>query len=242
MRRPKGHQDPGVSVEVDWFGALPAAHLKAFRSYAKELEAAYCLFSISLNEAIDLHESGLLTRSFQAIAGTPPLCGRLTNMLENLFLSLAEHSKKHGTDPSISALDPEDFHGDWERRSALKSLMWHCALLTRESQFQNKIRTLRSMVDHMGREFGTTAEALASQGIAIDSSDLWTAMDAWHFDLNTCVRESLVMLKCFLRVLPDDELRGFQETVSNNKNPKLGSPPAKAKANAAATGMGGKRS
>ena len=39
-------------------------------------------------------------------------------------------------------------------------------------------------------------------------------MDAGHFDLNTCLRESMILLKCFLRVLPDEEIVDFEKTVS----------------------------
>lgn len=39
-------------------------------------------------------------------------------------------------------------------------------------------------------------------------------MDSAHFDWNTCLRESMALLKCFLRALPDDGLRGFQKIVS----------------------------
>jgi hypothetical protein len=36
-------------------------------------------------------------------------------------------------------------------------------------------------------------------------------MDQDHFDLNTSLRESLILLKCFLQVLPGDEVRCFEE-------------------------------
>jgi hypothetical protein len=225
-----------VSVEGDWFGDLNIAQLQAFESYVEELEFSYCVFTVSMNEAIGLHASGLLLKSFQMMTGTSALCSRLSTSLVNILRSLARHAKEHGTNPSIAPLNPADFYSDREQRWALKSLMRHRALLTRVSQSQSKIRTLRSMVDHVGRDFCLAADALASQGIAVDSPELWAAMDAWHFDLNTCLRESMVLLRCFLRVLPDDELRAFQETVSNDKTSRLAAPDAKTRA--AAVGGG----
>jgi hypothetical protein len=221
---------PGKSVERDWFGDLQAGQLHVFRAHAREFEHSYLMFSISLNEAISLHAGGLLSKSFLAVFVTPGLCGHLTGHLENVLRSLAEHAKSYGTSPSVAPLNPADFYGDWGQRSALKSLVWHHALRTRESQFQSKIRTLRSMVGHIGNDFAAAAEALASLGIAIDSPDLWAAMDAGHFDLNTCLRESMILLKCFLRVLPDEEIVDFEKTVSRRTTPSrsaLASPNAK---------------
>jgi hypothetical protein len=236
LKRPKHRLGPGVSVEGDWFGDLDVAQLQAFESYVEELESSYCMFTVSLNEAISLHVSGLLSKCFQKVADTSVLCSRLTTSLVNILRSLARHAQEHGTSPSIAPLNPADFYSDREQRWARKNLMRHRALLTRPSQSQSKIRTLWAMVDHVGSDFCVAADALASQGIAVDSPELWAAMDAWHFDLNTCLRESMVLLRCFLRVLPDDELRAFQQTVSNDKTSRLAAPGAKTKAAAVGSG------
>jgi hypothetical protein len=42
-------------------------------------------------------------------------------------------------------------------------------------------------------------------------------MGAAEYDLNTCLRELLVMLKCFLRVLPANDLALFERTLSRIK-------------------------
>jgi len=47
----------------------------------------------------------------------------------------------------------------------------------------------------------------------LDAQAEWQAVDAAHYDLNTCLRESIVLLKSFLMALPDDELEPFQATV-----------------------------
>jgi hypothetical protein len=232
LRRPKHHPGPGVFVELDWIGVLPTEQLKAFKSYAKQLEDSYSLFSVSLDEAISLHNGGRVGQSFEAIAFTLPLCDRLIESLGNILRSIAEHCKAHGTMPSVLPLSPGDFHGEWGRRSALVSLKWHQALLSQESQFRNKIGTLRSMVEQLGRDFRAAADALASPRSAIESPDLWAVMDRAHFDLNTCLRESIVSLKCFFMVLPDGEFRTFQEGVFSDEKP---SPKPKAKRAAATT-------
>jgi hypothetical protein len=45
---------------------------------------------------------------------------------------------------------------------------------------------------------------------------LWAAMDAGHFDLNSCLRESMILPKCFLRVMPNQQLHAFQKTVASH--------------------------
>jgi hypothetical protein len=90
-------------------------------------------------------------------------------------------------------------------------------LPTRRARFLSKILTLQNMVATLGNDFANAAEELASHGAATETAPLWTALDRGHFDLNTCLRESVVLLKCFLRSLPDDQLGRFQETVTTQK-------------------------
>jgi hypothetical protein len=68
------------------------------------------------------------------------------------------------------------------------------------------------MVEDLGHEFRHTADELAN-GTSIDPRSDWKALDEAHYDLNTCLRESIVLLKCFLVVVPDDQLAGFQTSV-----------------------------
>jgi hypothetical protein len=215
MRAPNHGLDPGSSVDVDWRGELPKLQRRAFEAYTKEFEGLYLMFSISLDEAISLHKSSWLSKSFQEAALTSELCAGLTTSLENMLRSLAEHCRENGTNPTVAPLNPSNFSNVWSKLMASRSLIWHNALLTRRAQFQNKIRSLRSMIRHARQDLCAVAEALAIEGIVVDSSNLWAVMNRAHFDLNTCLRESFILLKCFLRVLPGVELRAFQENVSN---------------------------
>jgi hypothetical protein len=219
MRAPNHGIGPGSSVDVDWRGELPNAHRHAFEAYTKEFEGSYLMFSISLDEAISLHESIWLSKSFQVVALTSELCAGLTTSLENLLRSLAEHCREHGTNPTVAPLNPSDFSNVWAKLVASSSLIWHNTLPTRRAQFQNKIRSLTSMIRRARQDLCVVAEALAIEGIVIDSSDSWAVMNRAHFDLNTCLRESFILLKCFLRVLPGVELHAFQENVSRGWGP-----------------------
>ncbi len=50
-------------------------------------------------------------------------------------------------------------------------------------------------------------------------------MDAAHYDVNTCFRELLVMLKCFLRVLSPDDLALFERMLLRFKTSRRESVP-----------------
>jgi hypothetical protein len=87
-------------------------------------------------------------------------------------------------------------------------------LLTQRSQFLHKISTLEEMVVDLGRHFHQAAEDLGTGASAEPAAD-WQAVDAAHYDLNTCLREAIVLLKSFLLVLPEEELGAFQNTVDS---------------------------
>jgi hypothetical protein len=209
----------GASVQTDWYGWLPDAKLQAFREYAGEFEARYAMLSVSLNEAITHRDRGALTKSFQLVDVAPALCRRFTDHLQGLLRSLEEHAKHYGVVPSVAPLDAENFQGSRAHRSALMSSLLSRVLLSQRAQFLSKIATLREMVTDLGNDFCQAAEDLAATRATAESTPLWSAMDSGHYDLNTCLRESMILLKCFLRALPDDQLLRFQKTVANQMTP-----------------------
>ncbi len=214
MKDAKPRQSPGASVQVDWVGWLPPAKLPVFRVYAEEFEAYYMMLSVLLDEAIGLRNRGRLVNSLQVMIVTPALCECLTTHLEGILCSLEVHVKHFEVVPSVAPLDPANFRGSRGQRCALKSLLLNRVLLTRRAQFLNKVGTLREMVNYLGEDYCHAVQRLTSRLSTEIAESLWAAMDSGQFDLNTCLRESMVLLKCFLRALPDDQLRDFQQTVS----------------------------
>lgn len=218
MKSSRPCPSPGTSVQADWCGWMPDAKLHAFHLYSNEFEACYVMLSVSLDEAIGLRESGLVRKSFQIVDVTPALCSRLTDRLQALLTSLNEHAKHYGIVPSVAPLNAANFKGARGQRSARVSSMLSRVLLSQRAQFLSKVTSLRDMVADLGVDFRDAAEDLAA-GATLDCTDLWVALDHGHFDLNTCFRETMVLLKCFLRVLPDDQLLPFQKTVESQLTP-----------------------
>jgi hypothetical protein len=68
------------------------------------------------------------------------------------------------------------------------------------------------MSGDIGKDFRLAVENLSS-GACNDVDADWRVVDAAHYDINTCLREAIVLLKSFLLVLPEDQLGAFQKTV-----------------------------
>lgn len=204
---------PRTSVEVDWFGALPAAHLKVFITYSRELESSYLMFSVPLDEAISLRDSGALANCLEDAVLASVMCGRLTNRMNDMLVSLAEYSGKHRLTPSVKPLDHATFLSRRGQQSARRNYFLAFVPRARKAQFLSKIRSLIHLVANVRRDFSEAVEDLVSSGGRYESMSSWTIMDASHYDLNTCLRESIVMLKCFLRSLPAEQLISFERTA-----------------------------
>ena len=202
----------GSSVQQDWRAWLPAQKDEVFRAYVKQFDCVYAMFSVALNEALELRRIGKLSKSCQAIYVIPDLCCRLSSPLGALLRSLGEHARHYGTIPNTAPLDPANFQGSKGQRTARMSDLFSQVLLTQRSQFLHKISILVEMVENLGNDFRHAAEDLGC-GVSREPAADWRAVDFAHFDLNTCLREAIVLLKSFLVVLPDDQLGSFQRTV-----------------------------
>jgi hypothetical protein len=199
-------------VKDDWRARLPEEKLKVFTAYVRRLESAYGMLSVSLNEALALRQEGRLIKCCQVVNVTPSLCARMTEPLASLIRVLSDHAKHYGTVPNAAPLDPQNFQTIKGQRSARMSGLLSKVLLSQRTQFLHKLGTLLEMVENLGKEYCESAEELG-RGLSTDPFLLWKTIDAAHYDLNTCLRETIVLLKSFLRALPDDQLANFQKSV-----------------------------
>lgn len=201
------------SVQEDWSSWLPPAKAEAFDSCVRQLEIFYGMFSVSLNEALELRRIGKLAQSCRAVFVIPGLCARLTSPIERLLHTLGEYAKHFGVIPNTAPLDASNFRGTREQRAARMNDLLSHVLLTQRSQFLYKVDTLEEMVLSIQKDFCEVASDLGSGVSAAPSLD-WHTLDDAHFDLNTCLREAIVLLKSFIVVLPDDQISGFQKSIN----------------------------
>jgi hypothetical protein len=200
------------SVKADWCAWLPREKDQAFSAFVRQLESSYNMFSVSLDEALEFRRQGQLSKSYQAVCVTPDLATRLAGNLAAVLRALSGHAKHYGTVPNAAPLDAANFLGAKEQRTARMSDLLSRVLLTQRSQFLHKIGTLEEMASDLGRDFRSAVENLTVGGSAKPAAQ-WQVIDAAHYDLNTCLRETIVLLKSFFVVLPDDQVATFQSAV-----------------------------
>jgi len=198
---------------------LPEAKAKVFDRQVHQLESNYVMLSVSLDEAIELRQLGQPVKSLQAVAITSGLCKLLTQTLAGLLRALSEHAKHYGIIPNAAPLDPANFQGHRGQRSARMSSLLNHVLLSQRVQFLHKVSTLEEMVEDLGKDYRSAADGLA-EGVSLNPNKMWDEVDTDHYDLNTCLREAIVVFKSFLIALPENQLDAFQGTVRLQSRPQ----------------------
>jgi hypothetical protein len=212
------HMKRSESVSLDWRANLSPAKNHANVSILHRLETSYCMFSINLDEAIGMRRAGRVNKAYQLLSVAPALCEKLTFPLIGLLRAMTLHARHFGTAPNLSCLDPGNFQHTKSQRTARFSSVLSHVLLTRRSQFLHKISALSELVEDLGISFATAAEEL-EEGSIRNSDRYWELLDASHYDLNTCLREAVVLLKSFLLALPEKQLVDFQATYQLEVQP-----------------------
>lgn len=197
----------------DWRAWLPESKSRLNDEFSKELETLYCIFSVSLDEALELRRAGSITQAFELAHVSQGVCRRFSQTLEMLLSNLHRHAKHFGLVPNAAPLDPENFRGPRGQRTARITGFLNRVLLSQRSQFIHKVATLRDLVNDINREFSKAADDL-TRGEYLENDTFWDTLEKGHFDLNTCLREAIVLLKSFLVVLPDDQVTAFETTVN----------------------------
>ena len=200
------------SVQHDWRAWLPEDKDRIFHGFTQELEASYSMLSVSLNEAISLRLAGRLTLCRQASSVLADLSSRLTEPLAAMLRALGSHARHYGTVPNAAPLDPANFRGSRCQRAARMSALLSHVLLTQRSQYLHKVDELLGMVENLGKDFCAGVTEVV-EGTSVAPAELWLEVDSMHYDLNTCLRESIIVLKSFLVVLPEEELADFEKAA-----------------------------
>jgi hypothetical protein len=182
------------------------------------LETSYAMFSINLDEAIGLRRNGRLVKACQGLSVTPALCKRFADPLLNLLRAMLSHAKHFRVTPNLSPLDPDNFQQAKSRRAASFNGICSRVFLSQRSQFLHKISTLQELVENLNEACSQATEELNDPS-SVRPEQEWDRLDASHYDLNTCLRESIVLLKCFLLALPEGQLVEFNAALHGDPIP-----------------------
>jgi hypothetical protein len=199
---------------MDWTSSLPEPKRQAFKRYVRELDSSYLMLSITLDEAIGSRKEGLQRESLEHLLILPELAAYFANHLDGILRAMQQHVRIHGAEPNVAPLDPANFLSPDGIQSARRSQLASLVLLTKRRQAIEKIRALRLLMRQIETGLRGAARELISAGAAPLPTPNWEALDALHYDLNTCLRETIVLLKCFLRAIPDAGLAEFQNIAA----------------------------
>ncbi len=199
-------------VREDWVAWLPAEKDGLFEATVNELEVFYWMLSVTLDEALSLRDTRTLVHARVQAGVSADLFDRLAARLLAALGALEEHGRHFGTLSNVVPLNPDFFRGETAQRMARRSSLLSRVLLSSRSKFFHKLRALAEMVEDLREEFREAAEELA-EGISVQPGAHWQALDTLHYDLNTCLRETIVVLKSFLCALPDEEVQPFQRKL-----------------------------
>ncbi|HKF25529.1 MAG TPA: hypothetical protein VKB24_06120 [Candidatus Acidoferrum sp.] len=200
------------SVQQDWRALLPEAKAAFFYAHANDLENSYLMLSVALDGALALWRRGEDVMARETADVTPELCNRLVLRLSAVLHAMRQQARHFGIVPNLAPLEVSNFRTERAQRSArFSSLMSH-VLFSEHSQFIQKISALQQIAEELGDFFAETVKR-AQPVDGDDRRDCWQALDAGHFDLNTSLRETLVLFKSFLVVLPEDQLDLLDFTI-----------------------------
>jgi hypothetical protein len=208
------------TVSEDWIAALPREKGNLYQEVVRQWESSYAMMSVALDGALSLRSRGELVCARQQVFISADLLVRLAATLVVACGAVSNRGRRLSSLPLVEPLNTEFFRGQTAQNAAHWNGLLHHVLFAERSRFFQKLRILSDTVERVVREFDETAEDL-SQGLAVHPANCWNTLDCLHYDFNTCLCESEIILKCFLQALPAEQLAAFASD--------LDSPPSEAR-------------
>jgi hypothetical protein len=206
------------TVTDDWIAALPRDKSQLFDTVVRRWESFYAMMSVALDDGFSFRARGELVCARQQIHVSADLFTRLAGVVIGSLNAAAARSRQMATVPPVQPLNPSFFRGDTARSAAARNEFLHGVLLTSRLRFSQKVRILTETMLLLVGEFNDESEQVYA-GIAIAPTSTWATLESLHDDFTTCLRESEIVLKCFLRALPAEQVEAFG--VELNSTPPL---------------------
>jgi hypothetical protein len=203
-----------ASVHEDWVAWLPEEKDRLFDAILSELEISYGILSVSLDDAFTLCHLGKLSPAREQARMFAELFERMAGRLRGTLRSLYEHSRQFGTFPNTAPLRPLFFRSERAQQVARSNNLLALVRFRARTRFFRKLGALEEIVAGLQREARETARDIA-EGMAVAWRKQWTRLEVLDYDLNTSLRETTVVLKSFLCVLPIEELPAFRQRVAS---------------------------
>jgi len=188
-----------------WLGRLPAEKAAVYEPSVRKLEEGYGLLSMALNEGLVRSEAGELKAAREAAE----LCGAMAErhgaVLCGALSTMETRSRHFVAVPEVEPLNVETFRGDAGRAASKWNALLHRVLFSARHRWFHKVRTLEEILWHTRTRFITTAGELA-EGSSLAPWKDWARLEETHDDWNTCLQETIILLKCLLETLAPGEV------------------------------------
>lgn len=208
FRRNARTASPSLGVCDDWIRALPREKGQVFDCTVRRWECWYAMMSIALDDAFALRAAGKLVCARQQVCVSSDLLGRLAKTLMGFCEVAAQRGRHIDKVPAVDPMRTEFFRSATGQSAASWNNILYHVLFAGRLRFLHKLRLLGSTVGGIQRQFAATADDL-SRAISTPPGDSWKTLDCLHYDFNTCLRETEIVLKSFLRALPAEQVEAF---------------------------------
>ncbi len=166
------------------------------------------MMSVALDDALSLRSRGELVCARQQVAIAADLLEALSASLTSFCTAVQCRSRSISAIPAVRPLNSTFFRGNPARSAASWNEIIHHIRFRGRSRFFHKLRILSEMLRQLEEDFHEAAGDIA-KGMDTQPIASWLTLDELHYDFNTCLRETEVMLKSFLRALPSEQLHGL---------------------------------
>lgn len=207
-----------LGVRDDWIRALPRDKSRIFDAVVRRWECSYAMLSVAFSDAITLRTRGELVRAHQQVCVTVDLLHGLSSTIVDCCEALIRRGRRLDNMPSVEPMRVDFFRSEVGKSAASWNGILHHVLFGERPRFIHKVRLLADTVSQIEAQFGATVNEI-SGGIAV-RPDCWKVLDSLHYDFKTCLSESEVVLKSFLRVIPFDHLEFFAAEMEAPFSPK----------------------
>jgi hypothetical protein len=207
------------SVYQDWLMALPREKDYVFGTAVRQWECSYAMMSVALDDALTFRARGELVCARQQVSVAADLLGRLSGALLGFYDAVSRRGRRITNVPAVEPMKTEFFRGDTAQSAASWNGILHHVVFGERWRFFQKLRILSETLEQLDREFGEAARDIA-EGVAVEPGDCWKMLDCLHYDFNSCLRETEVVLKSFLRALPAEQLPAFAAELEAPVTPK----------------------
>src|SRR5262249_5594981 len=148
-----------------WYANLSKDKTALLMAVRRELEIAYSMFSVALDQAVATRKHGRPALAKDHVAVSADLCVRFGTALEKVLQALGRHGRHFSSPPNITDLNSESFLGTRARQAVLKHNLYSRILFGLDNRFLHKIQTLAEIADDLTEEYlDTSAEMIEGAG------------------------------------------------------------------------------